>query len=160
MAADPDLFHLALHNHDGKFESQSLVHRVAQQHYDADCHGAERRESNLGWHGGLHCQQLADHLHRGQPDGERRRRDLCNQLQRGGQLFDWGRVCGSSSYAPSSSGNFNQLVTNHTTNPSGNTYCNPGNLPTTGNTSTETITPPTFRFPPPSRSQQATCRSL
>ncbi len=54
---------------------------------------------------------------------------------------------GSSSYAPSSSGNFNQLVTNHTTNPSGNTYCNPGNLPTTGNTSTETIYPSYIQVP-------------
>ena len=54
---------------------------------------------------------------------------------------------GSSSYAPSSGGNLNQLVTNHTTNPSGTTYCNPGNLPTTGGTSTETIYPSYIQIP-------------
>ena len=54
---------------------------------------------------------------------------------------------GSGSYAPSSGGNLNQLVTNHTTNPSGDTYCNPGNLPTTGGTSTETIYPSYIQIP-------------
>ena len=147
MAADPDLFHLALHNHDGKFESQSLVHRVAQQHYDADCHGAERRESNLGWHGGLHCQQLADHLHRGNQTVSGGTATCVTSFSAEGNYSIGAAYSGSSSYAPSSSGNFNQLVTNHTTNPSGNTYCNPGNLPTTGNTSTETIYPSYIQVP-------------
>ncbi|MGD0369339.1 MAG: Ig-like domain-containing protein, partial [Acidobacteriaceae bacterium] len=54
---------------------------------------------------------------------------------------------GSSSYAPSSGGNLNQLVTNHTTNPSGTTYCNTGNLATAGNTATETIYPSYIQIP-------------
>ena len=55
---------------------------------------------------------------------------------------------GSSSYAPSSSGGeaLNQLVINHTT-PSGNTYCNPGNLATTGTTTTELVYPSYIQVP-------------
>lgn len=54
---------------------------------------------------------------------------------------------GSSSYAPSSSGEtLNQLVINHTTT-SGNTYCNPGNLPTTGYTSTDLVYPSYIQVP-------------
>jgi hypothetical protein len=54
---------------------------------------------------------------------------------------------GSSSYAPSNSSALNQLVINHTTNPSGNTYCNPGNLSTTGNTATDTVYPSYVQVP-------------
>ena len=54
---------------------------------------------------------------------------------------------GSGSYAASNSSTLNQLVINHTTNPSGNTYCNPGNLSTTGNTATETVYPSYIQVP-------------
>ena len=54
---------------------------------------------------------------------------------------------GSSSFAPSNSSAINQLVINHTTNPTGSTYCNPGNLTTTGNTATETVYPSYIQVP-------------
>jgi CSLREA domain-containing protein len=53
---------------------------------------------------------------------------------------------GSSTYAPSSGETLNQLVINHTT-ASGNTYCNPGNLPTTGYTATELVYPSYIQVP-------------
>jgi hypothetical protein len=55
---------------------------------------------------------------------------------------------GSSSFAGSNSGNsVNQLVMNHTTNPSGNTYCNTGNLSTTGSTLTNPVYPSYIQVP-------------
>jgi hypothetical protein len=54
---------------------------------------------------------------------------------------------GTSSYAPSSGGGLYQLAISHTTNPSTNTYCNPGNLTTTGYTSTDLVYPSYIQVP-------------
>jgi Bacterial Ig-like domain (group 3) len=53
---------------------------------------------------------------------------------------------GTSGYAPSSGDGLNQLVINHTT-VSGNTYCNPGNLATTGYTTTDLVYPSYIQVP-------------
>jgi hypothetical protein len=53
-----------------------------------------------------------------------------------------------STYGPSGSSNaVNQLAINHTTNPSGNTYCNTGNISTTGSTLANTIYPSYIQVP-------------
>jgi CSLREA domain-containing protein len=54
---------------------------------------------------------------------------------------------GTSSYAPSSGGGLYQLAISHTTNPSTNTYCNPGDLTTTGYTSTDLVYPSYIQVP-------------
>ena len=56
---------------------------------------------------------------------------------------------GSSSYAASNSSGetLNQLVIDHTTNPSGSEYCNTGNLTTTGSTPQEAVYPSYIQVP-------------